>query len=518
MKGSRGRDAAGNEDVFSKQGRVNWSLARRLQLLSQVQFLAESLGVSGDVGYTCETAEYFQLEHVQSRIEKFNLDLAGAGDNSTVSSIFPFHKYFENAAQPLFKGTDDEEVALGCFRHIDNLFVELSDYRAFELLRTQGHRADYLLTKQARIVAMTCTHAAMTRERLVQLGFKYDSLVMEEAAQVLEVETLIPMLLQDTDKVDGNRLKRVVLLGDHHQLPPVVQHPAFQKFSHLDQSLFSRFVRLSVPHVMLDKQGRARPEIAALYSWRYNGLGNLPLVTADGEYSTANAGFAHTLQLIDVPAFQGKGEFCPTPHFFQNLGEAEYVVAVYQFMRLIGYPAEKISILTTYNGQKDLIRDIISQRCRNPMFGEPSRVTTVDKYQGQQNDFILLSLVRTESVGHLRDIRRLVVAASRARLGLYVFGRKNLFQNCQELSKTFSLLSANSSVLQLVDGEKYPCTRRNGDAPIGSVININDVTAMGVIVYQLTQRVLSEPEGSKNSSDDATEGEDIGNVAMEVTE
>ena len=52
------------------------------------------------------------------------------------------------------------------------------------------------LTTQARIVAMTCTHAAMTRRRLVELGFKYDSLVMEEAAQVLEVETLIPMLLQ----------------------------------------------------------------------------------------------------------------------------------------------------------------------------------------------------------------------------------------------------------------------------------------------------------------------------------
>ena len=44
------------------------------------------------------------------------------------------------------------------------------------------------------------------------------SLVMEEAAQVLEVETLIPMLLQNTEAVDGSRLKRVVLIGDHFQL------------------------------------------------------------------------------------------------------------------------------------------------------------------------------------------------------------------------------------------------------------------------------------------------------------
>ena len=214
---------------------------------------------------------------------------------------------------------------------------------------------------------------------------------------MLEVETLIPMLLQDMDSVDGSRLKRVVLIGDHHQLPPVVKHPAFQRYSNLDQSMFMRFVRLGVPFVQLDQQGRSRPEIAALYSWRYalkndssSGLGNLQIVQSGGntEYSVANAGFAHTYQLIDVPgkwyrhlyeaplklsfvlAFQGKGEFCPTPHFYQNLGEAEYVVAAFQYMRLLGYPAEKISILTTYNGQKHLIRDILGQRCRNPIFGE----------------------------------------------------------------------------------------------------------------------------------------------------
>lgn len=145
-------------------------------------------------------------------------------------------------------------------------------------------------------------------------------MVMEEAAQVLEVETLIPMLLQNTDTVDGCRLKRVVLIGDHHQLPPVVQHPAFQRYSQLDQSMFARFIRIGVPFVQLDRQGRARPEIAALYSWRYTtkhshnsskcapGLGNLDVVLPGGhaEYTVANAGFAYTFQMIDVSG---------TPHF-----------------------------------------------------------------------------------------------------------------------------------------------------------------------------------------------------------
>lgn len=61
--------------------------------------------------------------------------------------------------------------------------------------------------------------------------------------------------------------------------------------------------------------------------------------------------------------------------FEQNLAEAEYVVAVFMYMRLIGWPAEKISILTTYNGQKHLIRDVIAKRCAdNPLIGYPHKV------------------------------------------------------------------------------------------------------------------------------------------------
>ena len=143
---------------------------------------------------------------------------------------------------------------------------------------------------------------------------------------------------------------------------------------------------------------------------------------------------------IKVGDYNGRGESCPTPYFYQNLGEAEwvlisqrctswftdyqvfffavfvlltthiphfafsmyrwmhqsihelihesivrsmvvrYVVALYSYMRLVGYPADRISILTTYNGQKHLIRDVLQQRCTpHPALGMPARVTTVDK-------------------------------------------------------------------------------------------------------------------------------------------
>lgn len=52
------------------------------------------------------------------------------------------------------------------------------------------------MTKQAKIVAMTCTHAALKRREFLDLAFSYDNLLMEEAGQILEIETFIPMLLQ----------------------------------------------------------------------------------------------------------------------------------------------------------------------------------------------------------------------------------------------------------------------------------------------------------------------------------
>ena len=84
----------------------------------------------------------------------------------------------------------------------------MQECRAFELLRGQADRVNYLVSKHAKVVAMTCTHAALKRREFLNLGFRYDTLVMEESAQILESETLLPMLLQSPQ--DGhNRLKRV---------------------------------------------------------------------------------------------------------------------------------------------------------------------------------------------------------------------------------------------------------------------------------------------------------------------
>ena len=374
---------------------------------------------------------------------------------------------------------------------------------------------------------MTCTHAAMIRQQLIDMHFQYDSIIMEESGQILDIESFIPCTLQQSNNKDVNavtgigvhELQRLVMIGDHFQLPPIVKHVVLAKYNHFEKSLFYRWIQLSVPYILLHAQGRARVELCAIYASHYQQLStahgsklitslqNLSIVDTKSSdclpvYKYSNAGFAKTFQIINVDDFQGRGESCPTQYYYQNLGEAEYVVAVYQYMRLIGYPKDKITILTTYNGQKALLLEILSVRCeKNSLFGMPT-VSTVDQYQGQQNDYVLLSLVRTTSVGYVRDIRRCIVAMSRAKLGLYVFGRVSLYQSCIDIHSIFNYICGSTNAnqanpanfeLQLIANELYPSTSEvtNDANTAANVVCIKDVTSMGILVYQMVQLAQS---------------------------
>lgn len=473
-----GEEELETEKDFSRYGRVNYVLSKRMYLLYEVGKLAKSLNITSDVNYTCETASYFYLYQILSKYEQF-IEQVERSERKTenVEQLFPFSKYFSDILpdQQLFTGTTFEHnlsIANHYFKHLKKIFTELEEFRAFEILRSNLERSNYLLIKEAKIIAMTCTHAALKRRELVELGFQYDNILMEEAAQILEIETFIPLLLQNPEH-GVNRLKRWIMIGDHNQLPPIIKNTAFQKYGNMEQSLFKRFVRLGVPTINLDAQGRSRPSLCSLFRWRYNNLSDLEHVVKDEIYLKANAGLAYEYQFINVEDHNGVGESEPAPYFYQNEAEAEFVVLQFIYMRLQGYPADKITILTTYNGQKQKIKEVLKERCgTNPFIGEPSKISTVDKYQGMQNDYILLSLVRTKNVGHIRDVRRLVVAMSRARLGLYIYGRFNLFRNCLELQTVFSMLSKPPLNLHLILNEEYPTTRRLNDELNGNSLKI----------------------------------------------
>ncbi|PVU89006.1 hypothetical protein BB561_005611 [Smittium simulii] len=458
----------GEEDLssierFSKSGRVDSFLDRRTELLGKVDSLAKSLNISGDVGYTCETAKYFFISQITYRwnhyINSINTDSMKSQtfSKSHFVDIFPFANFFKEYLESLleaeFSFQELMEQSISLYSTIETMFEELDMIRPFELLRSYSDRSNYLLLNEARIIAMTCTHGAMKRNDFAELGFTYDNVIIEESAQILEIEAFIPLCLSSSSK--KSKIKRVIMIGDHHQLPPVVKNTELRNLSNFEQSMFTRFIMLGVPSINLDMQGRCRPEIADLFRWCYPNLNDLPFLSTSNEFISRNAGFKFNYQMINVEAANGKGETEPSKYFYQNLDEAEYAVAIYQYMRLIGYPLETIAILTTYNGQKELILDILNLRCKsNSLFGLPT-VSTIDQYQGMQKDYVILSLVRTKSVGHIRDLRRLIVCLSRARLGLYVLCKSSIFLQSPEIKYSFEILNKRSQKLGIILNEKY---------------------------------------------------------------
>src|SRR3954463_1057692 len=116
---------------------------------------------------------------------------------------------------------------------------------------------------------------------------------------------------------------------------------------------------------------------------------------------------------------------------------------------------------------------------------------------------IILSLVRTRSIGYLRDIRRLTVALSRARLGLYVLGRRSVFESCFELKPAFDVLLSRPDKLTLATGEMYGETQRPADQP-GEEAVMEGVEHLGKYVYEMTNAKVQALKAGGGQLVDAT--------------
>uniref|UniRef100_M4BKJ3 AAA+ ATPase domain-containing protein n=1 Tax=Hyaloperonospora arabidopsidis (strain Emoy2) TaxID=559515 RepID=M4BKJ3_HYAAE len=455
---------------FSRNGRVAFLLERRIALLAEVEQMAQWLikhdsvqyaGLAGgSTSYSCANALVFYQFHMKTFLDAAREATALGSRDDKVAA---FSAFFATR-----KGEPPSTIeALRQFAvDIESYFAELRRLQPFELLQTPRQRGDMYLIHHARIIAMTCTHAALNYSKIADLGLQFGSLVVEEAAQVSELDSIVPLLLTcskdaGTTSHESNPcsgLQRVVLMGDAKQLPPVVKSLALKSYAHFDQSLFNRLLRLGVPHIVLDRQGRSRSEIADIYRWRYDDafanrgkhttLGDLPRVKSETPYQAGNVGFSHVAQFVDLSGTAKERQ--SKPFAYENEEEARFIVALFRYMLHIGYRADQVAILSTYNAQNELLQRLL--RAQAPEAAKSCQVSTVDRFQGQQNDFVLLSTVRSgTSVGHLRDVRRATTAFSRARLGLYVVGCLSTLEQAQELQPFVSKLV---SIAKEHDGDK----------------------------------------------------------------
>ena len=267
--------------------------------------------------------------------------------------------------------------------------------------------------EKADIIAMTTTCAARIRHTLKKIKPKIT--VIEEAAEVFESHVV-------TTLTEGS--EHVVLIGDHKQLRPnPAMHSLAIKYG-LDISLFERMVNNKLTLVTLNVQHRMRPEIACLLKHIYP---NLESHHSVHKYEKIK-GIEKSLFFINHNKPEGN---VGTTKSKCNVYEAQYVKSLCLYLLKQGYEKEQITILTGYSGQLLQLNKIMPKE----QF-EGLRITTIDNFQGEENEIILLSLVRSNdnnNMGFLSAENRVCVAMSRAKSGLYVVGNFDMLASANEL-------------------------------------------------------------------------------------
>lgn len=320
--------------------------------------------------------------------------------------------------------------------NIPSLTAALRQYaRAKRGLESASAASRGRLLQRADIVAMTTTFAARNVELLEALGAEV--LLVEEAAEVLESHVLALL----TPKV-----RRILLIGDHQQLQPSTASHLVGTRMRLGVSLFERLVMRGYPHSQLTVQRRMRPALADVVRGEYDSLSD--------HVSTHDLATVQGLQDSLFFWDHGLSESVPPGNLgsVQNAGEANLVVALARYLLLQGYTTDQVVILTPYVGQLLLLRAQIrsSHAMRGVQLLRDVRVKTVDMFQGDEADIVLLSLVRSAKPGFLKVRNRALVALSRARQGLVVFGKASLLRSAGSLwvHALSSMTVANKITLQ----------------------------------------------------------------------
>ena len=271
-------------------------------------------------------------------------------------------------------------------------------------------------------------------------GRKFGTLFIDEAAQALEAACWIPI----------RRASRVILAGDHCQLPPTVKSIAALKAG-LGKTLMERIVENKPDVVTLLKTQYRMNDLIMRFSsnWFYHGLvESAPQVRYRGilDYDIPME-WLTTEQPASTPVTT-KSEDISTPSSLNGtpwLGE-EFVGANFgrinkqeaqltldtleRYLNKIGKQRVldeqiDIGIISPYRAQVQYLRHLIAKRTFFKPFRRLLSVNTVDGFQGQERDVILISLVRSNDegqIGFLKDLRRMNVAITRARMKLIILG------------------------------------------------------------------------------------------------
>lgn len=331
----------------------------------------------------------------------------------------------------LIKALRTEIVALGSDKKtiVENLIWEFKQ----ELTNTSN--VDELIKAYSKINAATCQQSANPHLSASMSGFSevYDFVIVDEAARSNPLDLLIPMAMG----------KKIILVGDHKQLPHMVERDVVQAVARksegknvesvLEESLFMRLnaavakedVKLGISRTaMLSEQYRMHPDICELVNVFYDGKLETLCKKEDKEHNLGLYG-GKAVAWIDMPL----SDEYPAEIKKQSVSRQCEVDRIKQELSVILSKNDdyKIGIITFYSEQAKLLNDMVQDSFPGDV--HRIRVGTVDAFQGKEFDVVLLSIVRSNQeeeprkrVGFLDNDNRLCVAFSRAKRLLVAIG------------------------------------------------------------------------------------------------
>ncbi|KAH7398940.1 SEN1 N terminal-domain-containing protein [Phaeosphaeria sp. MPI-PUGE-AT-0046c] len=276
-------------------------------------------------------------------------------------------------------------------------------------------RAQEAVLSEAHVICATLSGAG--HDMFQKLSIEFDTVIVDEAAQCVEMSALIPLKYG---------CAKCILVGDPKQLPPTVFSKDAARFNY-EQSLFVRMQKNHPDDVhLLDTQYRMHPEISMFPSQTfYDGR-----LLDGGDMAGLRKQEWHKSMLLGPYRFfdvQGQHQAAPKGHSLINLAEIEIAMKLYKRLTsdFSNYNFKgKVGIITPYKSQLRELKTRFTS-AYGPNIIEDIEFNTTDAFQGRESEVIIFSCVRASpagGIGFLQDIRRMNVGLTRAKSSLWVLG------------------------------------------------------------------------------------------------
>lgn len=296
---------------------------------------------------------------------------------------------------------------------------------------------DYVVLKDAKLIGMTTT--GLSKYRALVSALKPKIIMIEEAAETIEAPITAACV---------ESLEHLILVGDHKQLQGSCSISELEGEPYfLNVSMFERLVKNGIDFRTLTLQRRMVPAIRRLLTPIYDNIQDHETV-----YDLAKVPAMGDLRSLFFSHNWKENSDSLLSKYNQN--EALMVATFFVYLVLAGVDAIHITVLTFYNGQRKKILKLL--KSNRHLQGRHLKVCTVDSYQGEENEIVLLSLVRSSEqngIGFLKVENRVCVALSRARRGFYMFG------NAEHLAGESPLWMKVIRIMGEADGETTSIAR-----------------------------------------------------------